>query len=271
MQLRVALFVEGSITLPARGSAPLETIWRECLGKALSLHRFEPIVPINKKHLIAMDPRKPKMSGGGEALDQLMVRTMNREPFDAAIVAWDLHPAWDPEGAFCRWTETVDLYRFLAESATLPEVWRVQAAKRYADLRGRSSPGERSRRPRLEPGMVLPVCMEPMFEGLLVQDAAAVRRVLGLRQTPKTWPSRGWGDASERQPDLHVLAPAIESLLRHRPKPAVLRKIHGDMSDHKNEWGELLLRELLADQRAKALILSHPIAVRLKEIAARNG
>src|SRR5437588_10932540 len=107
MPLRVALFVEGSVVRPARGSAPLEAIWRDCLGRALSLRRLDPVVAINKKHLVAMDPGKPRMSGGGEALDQLMVRMMNREPFDAAVVAWDLVPAWNPEGAFCRWDETV--------------------------------------------------------------------------------------------------------------------------------------------------------------------
>jgi hypothetical protein len=271
MPLRVALFVEGSVTRPLRRSAPLEAIWRECLGKALSLHRFHLIVGINKKHLLALDPRKPKMSGGGEALDQFMVRMMNRQPFDAAVLAWDLVPAWNPEGAFCRWEETLDLYRFLAESQSLPPIWKEQAAKRYDDLRQRSTPGERKEPPRLAPGVLLPVCMEPMFEGLLVQDEAAVRRVLGLKQIPKGWPGHGWGEPSVRKPDQAVLAPAIQALFRMRPKPAVLRKIHGDMITHNHEWGELLLRELLADRRAKDLILSHPIAVRLKEIAARNG
>jgi hypothetical protein len=51
-----------------------------------------------------------------------------------------------------------------------------------------------------------------------------------------------------------------------RPKPAVLRKIHGDMITHKNEWGELLLRQMLADDRARVTILAHPIALRLREL-----
>jgi hypothetical protein len=237
----------------------------------LSLRRFEPIVPINKKHLVAMDPRKPRMSGGGEALDQLMVRRMKREPFDAAVVAWDLVPAWNPEGAYCRWDETVDFYRFLADSGSLPQLWKKQAASRYADLQSRPKPAERSGPPKLEHGMTLAVCMEPMFEGLLVQNEAAVRRVLKLKEVPEGWPGRGWGEPSVRKPDREVLAPAIQSLFRLRPKPAVLRKIHGAMITHKHEWGEFLLRELLADPRAQALILAHPIAARLQEIAGQSG
>jgi hypothetical protein len=269
MPLRVALFVEGSSTRPARGSPSLEVIWRECLGKALSLLRFDPIVPINKKHLVAMDPRQPRMSGGGETLDQLMVRVMKREPFDAAVVAWDLVPAWNPRDIYCRWDETVNLYRFLADSGSLPKVWKAQAARRYAELRERSTPGDRSGPPPLEHGMVLPVCMEPMFEALLIQDESAVRRALGIKKIPRGWPGRGWADPKERHPDTKILGPAIRSLFGIRPKPAVLRRIHGDMITHKNEWGELLLREMLADDRAQATILAHPIAVRLKELLSR--
>jgi hypothetical protein len=261
---RLALFVEGSV------ARPLEAIWRDCLGEALSLRRFDPIVPINKKHLVAMDPRKPRMSGGGEALDQLMVRVMKRTPFDAAVVAWDLVPAWNPEGAFCRWDETLDLYRFLSESRTLPRLWKDRAAERFAEMQGRASPGDRSGPPRLIEGMVLPVCMEPMFEALLAQDEAAVRRALAIRKTPKDWPRRGWQDPQERHPDTQVLGPAIRSLFRVRPKPAVLRKIHGDLITHKHEWGELLLREMLKDDRARLVLLNHPLSRRLAELASRD-
>jgi hypothetical protein len=249
----------------------LEAIWRDCLGEALQIRRFNLIVPISKKHLVAMDSRKPRMSGGGEALDQLMVRTLKRTPFDAAVVAWDLVPAWNPEGRFCRWDETLDLYRFLAASATLPALWKEQAARRYSELRGRSVPSERTGPPQLEKGMVLPVCMEPMFEGLLVEDEGAVRRALGVKKkAPKGWPVSGWGDPQLRRPDAAILGPAIRSLFGVRPRPAVLRKIHGDMITHKNEWGELLLREMLADERARAVLLSHPIAVRLKELLSTS-
>jgi hypothetical protein len=108
-----------------------------------------------------------------------------------------------------------------------------------------------------------------MFEALLIQDEGAVRRALGVRRAPKGWPGRGWADPKERHPDTQVLGPAIRSLFGIRPKPAVLRKIHGDMITHKNEWGELLLREMLADERAQGPILTHPIAVRLKELLSK--
>lgn len=130
------------------------------------------------------------MSGAGERLDQLVARVLARTAFDVAVVAWDLEPAWNPREEFCRWIETVDLYRFLSESGELPEIWREKAGQRFRELSGRGTPGARSHPLRLEIGMVLPVCMEPAFESLLVQDESAVKRALGLRAEPRGWPRR---------------------------------------------------------------------------------
>ena len=241
-------------------------IWNEHLGKALKLPRFDPIIPISKTHLVAMDPANPPMSGAGERLDQLMVRVLAQKPFDVAVVAWDLSPSWNPKGPFCRWFETVDLYKFLSASEDLPDIWREKARQRFQDLSSRPAPSYRKRLPLLAPGMVLPVCMEPLFEGLLVQDEAAVRRALGLKRAPVGWPRAGWADARERRPDLKVLTPAIASLWHMNPRPEVLRKVRGDMKTHKSDWGEFLLRELLADHQARAVVLAHFISRRLLEL-----
>src|SRR4030042_1832235 len=97
LQLRIALFVEGSESPPQPGIASgLNRIWNEILASKLDLHPFDPIVPISKKHLVAMDPATPSMSGAGERLDQLMVRMLERNTFDAAVVAWDLAQSWNP-------------------------------------------------------------------------------------------------------------------------------------------------------------------------------
>jgi hypothetical protein len=267
--LRIALFVEGSeAPPPARGYRPLEQIWNECLGSALGLPRLEPIVPISKKHLVAMDSRQPRMSGSSEPLDQLLVRMLGRHPFDAAIVAWDLVPPLrSEERDFCRWNETLDLYRFLSASS-LPDPWKAQAAKRLDELSRRAIPGQRAAPPKLEPGMVLALCMEPMFEGLLVSDESAVRRALELDEKPREWPKGGWGDERERAPDKRVLAPAINSLRKIRPKPLAVKLVPGNLRTNKDGWEEFLLRRLLEDDRARPQILSHPISRRLAELAS---
>jgi hypothetical protein len=268
--LRIALFAEGSFSpLTKREKQPLDVIWNEHLGKTLGLPRFHPIVPINKKHLLAMDPGNPPMSGAEERLDQLMARVLLRDPFEVAVVAWDLLPPWRRSAGLCRWKETVDLYRFLSQSIKLPEIWREKAQQRFHELSGRMMPGSRPHPPRLEPGIVLPVCMEPMFEDLLVQNEAAVKRALGVKREPKGWPRTGWSDPRERHPDLNVLAPIITALRSMRPVPEALRKVRGDMRNHKNEWGEFLLRQLLADDQARLLVLSHPLSRRLAELLAR--
>jgi hypothetical protein len=117
-ELRIALFVEGSLAPPPpRGQQrPLDRIWNEDLRRALDLRPFTLIEPISKRHLVAMDPGNPPMSGAGEPLDALMARKLQGNAFDVAVIAWDLVPAWNPEGAYCRWQETLDLYRF-GESA----------------------------------------------------------------------------------------------------------------------------------------------------------
>lgn len=269
--LRIALFVEGSEAPPTpRGLPVLERIWQEDLGQSLDLLPFDRIFPISKTHLTAMDPSNPPMSGAGEALDQLMARKLERNPFDVAVVAWDLFPAWNPEGPYCRWIETLDLYRFLVDSEHLPRIWKEQASQRYEELRRRPNPSIRQNLPPLRPGMVFAVCMEPVFEGLLTQDEAAVKRALGISRTVRDWPRTGWGDPNVQRPDLKVLAPAVNSLFRIHPKPALLRRIRGGMETHKAEWGELLLRNMLADDQIRPRILSHPLCRRLAELVGRS-
>ena len=177
--IRIALFVEGSATPPpVRGSSPLTQIWNEHLCGALGIRAFDEIVPISKKHLVAMDPNQPKMSGASEPLDELIARKLKTIQFDAVVVAWDLVPAWNPDDEFCRWQETLDLYRFLAESPSidLPIIWKQRAAERFDELRSRSAPGNRHRRLPLKPGAILAHCMEPMFE--TVRPIAQNRRAV---------------------------------------------------------------------------------------------
>jgi len=115
--------------------------------------------------------------------------------------------------------------------------------------------------------MVVAVCMEPMFEGLLVQDEQAVRRALGLEgeRSPRGWPGTGWGNPGERRPDRTLLVPAIASLKRLRPRPDVTRRIPGDFRTNKDGWGEYLVRQLLGDTRARPAVLGHPICQRFGE------
>jgi len=269
--MQVALFVEGSEAPPRRrGKAPLEQIWTDDLGEVLDLHEFDPIIPISKKHLVAMDPEKPKMSGAGEALDQMIVRYLAKSPFEAAVVAWDLVPAWNPEGKFCRFNETLNLYRFLADSQYLPCLWVEQAGRRYRDLSSRPSPGERESPPSLVAGMVLALCMEPMFETILVQDEGGVLRSLEIKERPEGWPRQGWADPKELHPDTRVLAPAVSAARRIRPKLKAVRQVPGDMRTNKDGWGEYLLRGLLADPTSRPVVLEQPLVRRLAEVASRS-
>jgi hypothetical protein len=267
--LRVALFVEGSESPPLRGVRSLESIWNEHLPGVLGLRAFSSVVPISKKHLVAMDPARPRMSGAGERLDQLMVRMLKREPFDAAVVAWDLVPAWNPQGSYCRWRETLALYRHLSDSAYLEASWKAQAARRLADLESRAAPAARKGPPRLARHGILALCMEPMFEGLLVQDEAAVKRALGLKGNVPAWPRHGWGDERERRPDERILKLAVQAAQSLEPMPRDIAGVRGSWITNKDGWGEFLLRRLLADPKARPRVIHHSLCRRLAEVGPR--
>lgn len=93
MGLRVALFVEGSASPPPpRGLPALARIWGEHLCGLAGVPGFSTVVPISKKHLVAMDPSNPKMSGAAEPLDQLIARRIRSDHIEAAVVAWGSRP-----------------------------------------------------------------------------------------------------------------------------------------------------------------------------------
>lgn len=268
-KVRVALFVEGSEGLAVRRGPPLMEMWTR-LAEALGVEAFSAVVPISKKHLVAMDPEMPRMSGAGEALDQLMARCLSRDPFDAAVVVWDLVPAWNPNDEFCRWQETLDMYRHLAASSALPAPWFQAARLRHGALARRVRPGQRAGPHRLGVNEVVAVCMEPMFEAMLLQNEQHALRALGIARRPSGWPTHGWG-AATRRPDRDVLVPMIDAL-RSGPRkqwPQVAKAIRAD-ARNKDPWLEYLLRRLLDDPQARAQVLAHPICRRLTECLAAN-
>ena len=270
--LRIALFVEGAVTPPpVRGESPLIQIWNEHLCGVLDVPKFEVIVPISKKNLVAMDPAQPKMSGSGESLDELIARKLKTIQFDAVVVAWDLVPAWNPDDDFCRWQETLDLYRFLAESQSidLPQIWKRRAAERLTELRSRSSPSDRPRLPKLKSGGVLALCMEPMFETILVGDEQAARNAFGLRSIPNNWPSAAWKSPNVQKPDAEILVPTINAVRNVRPKLKCVKQVPGDFRTNKDGWGEYLLKQLLVNQKSRSRILATNLIERLSEIVPK--
>ncbi len=266
---RVALFVEGSTDASecSRRADPLVSIWNDLLCESVGVPKFEFIYPMSKKHLVAMDPRNPTMSGGAEPFDEYLARMLKDDKFEAAVVAWDLVPSWNPNDEYCRYQETLDLYQFLGQSKSesLEEIWKTQAQQRHAELKAMSKE-QRLSPPRLRSGMVLALCMEPMFEVLMTFDEKAVRRALGLKQTPDGWPNKDWGNHKLKTPDRTLLQPAIGSLRRVRPKPACVRQVGGDFVTNKNGWGEYLLRKLLSDDKSQPQVLSTPFVERLARI-----
>jgi hypothetical protein len=239
----------------------LDRIWNEHLGRMVGSEPFAPIVPISKKDLIAMDPRVPR-APGSEPLDMKLVRAGAGSEFDAAIVAWDLQPQWNGMESFCRWNETLRFYELLGASRVLPDAWRRSAVARRDDYASRPHPGSRPRPPRLERGAVFPLCMDPEFESLLTADEAALKRALAVTDRIHDWPT-AWRDRGMRQPGDLLLGKAIEALPRQN---AARRVVRGGWRQRKNEWGEYVLRRLIASPGGRDRIAAHPIVARLREL-----
>ena len=190
-----ALFVEGPVNATGNERATFVALWTEYLT---SINSTLPhiIVPIQKTHLVAMDPNSPTMSGASEALDHLIARIIKEHQINAIAIAWDLTPPWDPdaeEAKYCRWNETKKLYELLAQSTVLPNEWKDSCEARSVELGERAQPGDRAGPFTLREYAVVPICMEPEFEGLLVQNEGQIMRAVGLAKIPaQHWPRR-WG------------------------------------------------------------------------------
>lgn len=263
----IVLFAEGSRGQPTRRGDPFEKLWRELLVRELGLQPIARVVPIDKRTLVTMDPSSPVMSGASIGLDELILREIEGDGIDVAIVAWDLLPPWDPDADTCRWKECVDLYRHLSRSEVLPTSWRENAASRYAELRARPSPAIRQRPPPPMSATVLTVCMDPMFESVLMACEGGVRRALGVvgRRVPG-WPR--WSRSGGLDRD--VIQPAVSAARASEPRPSVFRKIRGDFRTAKHEWAEYLLRELLGDERCREQVVQEPVCRRLIEVMGQD-
>lgn len=263
---KIVLFAEGSRGRPTRGDDPFVALWCKLLVRELRLLPVTRVVPIDKRALVTLDPASPAMSGASVGLDELILREIEGGGIDVAIVAWDLLPPWDPAAETCRWNECVDLYKHLSRSEVLPDTWRGNAASRYEELSARPSPATRRRVPRPKPASVLTVCMEPMFEAVLLACEQGVRRALGVEgQRVPGWPR--WSGAGGI--DRSVIQPAVRAAGALRPRSSVFRRIRGDFRTAKHEWAEYLLRELLDDEDCRERVVESPICRRLIEVLGR--
>ncbi len=265
--VRTALFVEGSTgILQPRLKSAFQEIWNRHIAASVGFQEFQIIEPISKKTLIAMYPETP-VSGRDIPLDSRIAKTLSEKPFDIAVIAWDLMPPWDPTAKKCRWEETLKLYNGLRASKKLPKVWRDRAEARYQELTHRQFPSDRRSLQPFASGEVYAVCMEPMFESLLILCERSVRTILGYPPNSRgtDWPR--W-EKSALSAD-KLLDSAIKAARQAKSKAVALKHINGGMHNAKNEWGEYFLREMLSDEVCRAKIEQHPLFRRLSELLVR--
>ena len=193
--MRLGLVVEGSQVFHARTKHDLLTeLWRTHLSRAIGYVQPDRVFGINKGSIAAMqlkDIKFRRTTSIAEPLDQILERHRKMHNIECFLVAWDLIPPWDRQAKVCRWDETKAFYEGLSRSDVLDPRFRAFASNRFAELHARTNPRQRSGPPRLEPGGVLAVCMDPIFESGFMSEKA-MKKCLGVvgRRMPG-WPT-GW-------------------------------------------------------------------------------
>ena len=254
-----ALFVEGANVLTPRGRNDLQELWRfQCQIVSVFPPDHLDVYGFTKQQIVIMDPLHAALPGAGKIpLDVFIEREFKKKPFDILVIAFDAHPKNQAiplvEGQTfpCLRVEKDFVLTHLAASKVLPQRFR-NAARRLLNHYGMNRAAPRaSVRPPL--GEVELVYMEPTFEGLLLQDTAALRGVFGLQKTPKDWPALPY---TEDRPDF-----ALRKIVNayHRRGPKYLRLTYDSA---KHAWAQ----EILRNAAPTSPIWAHAIVQRLIKV-----
>jgi hypothetical protein len=256
---RVALFVEGLNPQTPTERDDLQHLWRYQCEKVSRLPPDQlDVYGFTKMQIAFMGPAGEKIKAAGKVpLDVAIELAFRKQAFAGLVVAFDAHPANQAipliEGVklpCLRLEKDFVLERF-AESKILPAPFRAAARRLRAHYEATRAAPRRPARPPI--GDVEVVYMDPTFEAMLLQDAAALRRVFGLERTPRDWPAL---PHSEDRPDF-ALRKIVDT--SHRRGPPYLRQRY---DARKHAWAHEILREA-ADGSA---IWKHAIVQRLAKV-----
>ncbi len=266
--MKIALFVEGSA--PHGPKDHCAQLWNGTLLPALTRAPVAHVIPIGKDAITRLLGLRASSSAAG--LDARIVDEIRRSGLDperdAIVIAWDLEPV-DEGQSRCAWREKHGVYHGLADTPLVQlrgTAWARDARRRANELwKLRDQPPSGISRSTVGPGTVLAICMEPMFEGLLVRDGRFIRRAMGLDADPPGWPAaKRWRDR-ERDPSA-TLEAAVDAMRELRPRAEVRRQLRNIYTEAKDEWCDYLLRKLLVDSEQAAAIREHAIARRLAHV-----
>lgn len=254
---RVALFVEGtSLPTPSRRN-DLQELWRH-LGERVSQFPRDQldVYGFSKQQIIIMHPKHAAMPGAGKIpLDVAIDLRYRERPFQGLVVAFDAYPANQAieivRGAPCLRLERDFVLRQFAASRLLPPQFRAGARSLLTHYRRALGQARDATRPPL--GDVEIIYMDPMFEALVLQDAAALRGVFGLSRTPNDWPALPYSDS---RPDF-ALGKIVNEHRKDGPKHLRL-----PYAAAKHSWAH----EVLRHAPPTSAIWSHVIASRLAKL-----
>jgi hypothetical protein len=241
----------------------LERLWGREMQRVIGFPPPTKVFGISKGSLAAMKLQQTqltKTTSIAEPLDAVLERLRKEHSIECFVVTWDLVPPWDKEAKVCRWNETLGLYEGLSLSRTLDRRFREFAANRFREMRRRVRPSSRATVPQLVNGGVFPVCVDPLFESVFMNERD-MKRSLGVSgRRMRGWPS-GWDGANVRASE--VIGTAVDAARDAAPRNPVFRRIRQGYETLKTEWGIHFVESGAFDQSLR----QHPLGQRLAEVA----
>lgn len=259
--MRTALVVEGSHQPHRRTNEDLlRKLWAHVVPEALGCFQPGLVFGINKGCVAAMqlrDVNLKRTTSSAEQLDYVLERLRRVHDIDCFVVAWDLLPPWDKTVAACRWQETLAFYEGLSLSEALHEPFRESSRLRFSELSQRSEPSQRPGVPSLEPGAVIAVCMDPVFEACLLDERAMRKSLEILNKRVPFWPGQWASSASVADKlvgkAIHAAREVSRSAKRTQPAlKKLFNRLPGPYEISKTEWGIYLLESGNFDETLKS-------------------
>ncbi len=255
-QPRFGLFVEGASNLLPRGRDDLRDLWRTlCEHFNVAPDRVD-VCGITKGQILAMDLPHGVQLTTRDRLDATVDIEHRRNPFDVLIIAFDaLPPNQNLLAKACLRTEVNFVLERFQNSSVLPAAFRAEAAALLQRYKANpATPRGVGRPPR---GAMDIIYMAPKFEGLVLTDESAWRRVFQLKRTPNQWPRMGTSDTHLEQ--------RFEKVVRvGRSEGVPPKHVRGDATTAKHAWA----REAIRHAGANSALWKHEIAVRLGQVLA---
>lgn len=244
------LFVEGTTPTDQEGTYFLTKLWQELAAQCGYSQKVE-VYGFSKSQIELLHVDADPKGIASLPLDLLISARQRQDAFEHVIIAFDRTPK-NSKIPYSSVRTEIDwiLDRFIARGRLPTSLLADSLWLRRHYAKQACPPRVAGRPPRTSLELL---CMDPMFESMLVSDAKTVRVALGIVRTPKDWPDF---DTFAAKPDQTILPQAISFA-----SDDVRRKVRGTFKNNKHGWALEIVRHA-----RNQVMLKHAIPDRLRTL-----